>query len=119
VVLDERIIKGMKDQGKHSVWIFIRHPRSLLSDQVFIQGLEESADLVCVATCARQKYDSLAKVQRRASCRFFFIQFIVLGYIPGEALCEEVKLRTLVHMEAEPHVDKPPGTPQVADGLAE
>ena len=25
----------------------------------------------------------------------------------------------LVHVEAEPHVDEPPGTPQVADGLAE
>ena len=62
VVLIESIIEGMEDHGKHSVWIFIRHPRSLLSDQAFIQGLEESADLVCVATCARQNYDSLAKV---------------------------------------------------------
>jgi len=44
---------------------------------------------------------------------------MVLDYISGEALCEKIKLEALVHMEAKPHVDKPPGTPQVADGLAE
>jgi len=44
---------------------------------------------------------------------------MVLGYISGETLREEIKLEVLVHVEAKPHVDKPPGTPQVADGLAE
>jgi len=34
-------------------------------------------------------------------------------------LCEKIKLEALVHGEAKPHVDKPLGTPQVADGLAE
>ena len=29
------------------------------------------------------------------------------------------QLKTLVHVEAKPHIDKPPGTPKVADGLAE
>jgi len=43
---------------------------------------------------------------------------MVLGYIFGEALCEKIKLEALVHVEAKPHVDEPPGTPQVADGLA-
>jgi len=119
VVLVENIIEGMENQEKHGVWIFIGHPCSLFSCQAFIQGLEESTDLVCIASCTGKYYGSLTKVQRRASRRFFFIQFIVRGYIPGEALCEEVKLKTLVHVETEPHVDEPPGTPQVADGLAE
>ena len=44
---------------------------------------------------------------------------MVLGYISGETLREKIKLKALVHVEAEPYVDKPLGTPQVADGLAE
>jgi hypothetical protein len=44
---------------------------------------------------------------------------MVLGYISRETLCEKINLEALVHVEAKPHVDKPPGTPQVADGLAE
>ena len=44
---------------------------------------------------------------------------MVLSYISGEALCKEVELKAPVHVEAEPHIDKPLGTPQVADGLAE
>jgi len=81
--------------------------------------LEESADLIYVTSCARQDYGSLTKVQRRANCRFFIIQFMVLGCIPGETLCKEVELEALVHVKVEPHVNKPPGTPQAADGLTE
>jgi len=44
---------------------------------------------------------------------------MILSYIPREALCEEVKLEVLVHVEVKPHVNKPPGTTQVADGLVE
>jgi hypothetical protein len=66
--------------------------------------------LVCVATCARQNYGGFAKIQRGMGCRFFFIQFIIFSYIPGEALCKEVKLEALVHVEAKPHIDEPPGT---------
>ena len=44
---------------------------------------------------------------------------MVLGYISRETLREEIKLKAPVHMEAEPHVNKPPGTPQVADRLTE
>jgi len=42
---------------------------------------------------------------------------VVLGYVPWETLYEQVKLKTLVQMEIEPHVDEPPGTSQVADRL--
>jgi len=59
-----------------------------------------------------------AKVQGGMSCRFFFIQFIILGYVSGEVLRKEVELKALVHMDTEPHIDEPPGSPQVADGLA-
>ena len=109
MVLVESIVTGMKSQGKSGVWIFIRHPCSLFSGQALVQSLKESANLVFVTTSAR--YGCFAKVQGRASCRFFFIQFIIFGYVPGEALCEEVKLKTLVHMEAKPLVDEPPGAP--------
>jgi len=34
-------------------------------------------------------------------------------------LCEEVEFKTLVHVKAKLHIDKPPGSSQVADGLAE
>ena len=44
---------------------------------------------------------------------------MVLRYISRETLREKIKLKAPVHVEAEPHVDKPPGTPQVADRLAE
>jgi len=44
---------------------------------------------------------------------------MVLGYISGEMLHEKIKLKAPVHVETEPHVDEPPGTPQVADRLAE
>ena len=44
---------------------------------------------------------------------------MILSYIPGEALCEEDKLEALVHVEVKPHVNKPLGTTQVTDGLAE
>jgi len=44
---------------------------------------------------------------------------MVLGYISWETLREEMKLKAPMHVEAEPHVDKPSGTPQVANRLAE
>jgi hypothetical protein len=44
---------------------------------------------------------------------------MVFSYISWETLCEQVEVETLVQMQIEPHVDKPPGASQVASGLAE
>jgi len=108
MVLIKSVVKRVESLGESGIWIFIRHPCPLFPSQTLIQSLKESANLVCVAICARQNYGGFAKVQRGTGCRFFFIQFIIFGYI--EALCKEVKLEVLVHVETKPHIDEPPGT---------
>jgi len=44
---------------------------------------------------------------------------MVFGYVSWKTLCEQVKLKALVQMQIEPHIDEPPGASQVADRLAE
>ena len=53
VIRVKSIIERVENQRKHGVWIVISQPCSLLSGQTFIQGLEESADLVCITPCTR------------------------------------------------------------------
>ena len=42
---------------------------------------------------------------------------MIFGYISWEILCEQVEVKALMQVQIEPHVDKPPGTSQVADRL--
>ena len=43
---------------------------------------------------------------------------MIFSYISGEALHEKVEFKALLHVNTMPHVDEPPGSPYVADGLA-
>jgi hypothetical protein len=42
---------------------------------------------------------------------------MIFGYISWEMLCEQVEVKALMQVQIEPHVNKPPGTSQVADRL--
>jgi len=44
---------------------------------------------------------------------------MIFSYISWKTLCEQVKVEAFVQMQIKPHVDKPPGASQVANGLAE
>ena len=62
---------------------------------------------------------SFAKVQGGTCCRFLFAQHMIFSYISWEMLCEQVKVKALMQMQIEPHINKPLGASQVADRLTE
>ena len=61
MILVESIVERVKNQRKHGVWIVIGQSCSLLSGQAFIQGLEESADLVCITPVLGRTMTALPK----------------------------------------------------------
>jgi hypothetical protein len=85
--------------------------------ETIVKGLEKSADLVFVGLCPREYYYGLAKIEGRSCCRFFVLRFIIFSNISWKLLSEEIPLQAFVHVGIQPHVNKPPGASQVADGF--